>query len=101
MRALVLCTSLSHAKCVVASNFGHDDKFFLCHLAFIDAGRQIAQYRMQALAVVEAGDVICHIELGFRMVRVIVLPDTLHPQVKKERSRCRYTAVLQLTDTSL
>ena len=39
---------------------------------------------MQALAVVEAGDVICHIALGFRMVRVISLPDTLHLQVQEE-----------------
>lgn len=39
---------------------------------------------MQALAVVEACDVICHIELGFRMVRVTALPDALHLQVQEE-----------------
>jgi putative DNA methylase len=27
-----------------SSNFGHDDRFFRCHLAFVDAGRQVAQY---------------------------------------------------------
>jgi hypothetical protein len=39
---------------------------------------------MQALAVVEAGDVIGHVKLGFCMVRVIALPDTLHLQVQEE-----------------
>ena len=39
---------------------------------------------MQALAAVEAGDVIGHVELGLCMVRVIALPDTFHVQVQEE-----------------
>ena len=39
---------------------------------------------MQALAVVEAGDVIGHVKLGLCVVRVIALPDALHLQVQKE-----------------
>jgi hypothetical protein len=35
-------------------------------------------------AVVKASDVICHIELRFRMIRVIALPNTFHLQVQEE-----------------
>jgi hypothetical protein len=39
---------------------------------------------MQALAVVEAGDVVGHAKHGFRVVRIIALPNALHLQVQKE-----------------
>jgi hypothetical protein len=35
-------------------------------------------------AVVKTSDVICHIELRFRMIRVIALPNTFHLQVQEE-----------------
>ncbi|PYD86061.1 hypothetical protein DNF23_45770 [Pseudomonas syringae pv. pisi] len=53
-----------------SSNFRHDDMSFLCHFAFLDAGRRIARYRMRALAVVEAGSVMANVQLGFCMVRI-------------------------------
>lgn len=39
---------------------------------------------MQALPVVEAGDAIGHIKLGFRLVRIIALPDKLHLSIPEE-----------------
>lgn len=39
---------------------------------------------MQALAVVEAGDAIGHIKLGFRLVHIIALPGQLHFSIPEE-----------------
>ena len=46
-----------------SSNSGHNDRFFCCHFPFVDGGRQIAQYRVQALAVVKPDEVRrCHFQ---------------------------------------
>ena len=55
-----------NAGCSGHVNFGHSDRLFRCHHAFVDAGRHIAQYRMQTLAVVGSDDVSGDIALVFR-----------------------------------
>lgn len=57
---------------------------FFSAIALKDAGRKIAEFRMQPLAIVEASDVIGHVKFGFRVVRVISLPDTLHLHNQEE-----------------
>lgn len=51
---------------------------------FIDIRRQLTEFRGQTGAVVEAYDVVGHIERGFGMVGIIVRPEARHLQIQEK-----------------
>ena len=65
-------------------NFRHFDRLFYRHDPLVGIGAQIAQFRMQAGAVVERQDVLGHVVRGLGVVGVVTLPHALQFQIQEE-----------------